>query len=63
MGRLVNVVDYIPNPKKHLYISIAKSVLRFIGYSFMLMSGNHWLVLAGFGLIAAEVLGILEELV
>ena len=45
--------------KKHFYISIVKSIVR-IGAGVMLVYGS--IVLAGFLLIAAEGLGILEEL-
>ena len=45
--------------KKHFYISIVKSVVRIVAGVFLVM-GN--VVLAGFFLIAAEGLGILEEL-
>ena len=45
--------------KKHFYISLVKSAVRIIAGVFLVM-GN--VVLAGFFLIAAEGLGILEEL-
>ena len=45
--------------KKHFYISLVKSAVRIVAGVFLVM-GN--LVLAGFFLIAAEGLGILEEL-
>jgi hypothetical protein len=45
--------------KKHFYISLAKSVVR-IAAGVLLIRGN--LVGAGALLIAAELLGILEEL-
>jgi hypothetical protein len=45
--------------KKHFYISLVKSVVRIVAGVFLVM-GN--VVLAGFFLIAAEGLGILEEL-
>ena len=49
-----------PDPKKHLYISIVKSIVR-IGAGGCLIQGN--LFFAGFLLIFAELLGIAEELV
>lgn len=49
-----------PDPKWHLRISIAKSVLR-IGAGWYLILGN--LVMAGVLLVLAELLGIAEELV
>jgi|TARA_B110000908_G_scaffold64756_1_gene78711 hypothetical protein len=45
--------------KKHFYISLAKSAVR-IAAGVVLITGNF--VVAGALLIAAEVLGILEEL-
>ena len=45
--------------KKHFYISLAKSAVR-IAAGAVLITGNF--VVAGALLIAAEVLGILEEL-
>ena len=49
-----------PDAKKHLYVSITKSVLR-IGAGLVLFFGLF--IWAGVLLIAAEVLGIVEELV
>jgi len=45
--------------KKHFYVSLAKSAVR-IGAGIFLVMGNF--VIAGFLLIAAEGLGIVEEL-
>ena len=50
----------VPDPKWHLRISLAKSLLRF-GAGFYLVLGN--LVMAGMLFIIAEVLGVLEELI
>jgi hypothetical protein len=49
-----------PDPKKHLYVSLVKSVVR-IGAGGCLIMGN--LFFAGFLLIFAEALGVVEELV
>jgi hypothetical protein len=49
-----------PDPKKHLYISLVKSIIR-IGAGACLIQGN--LLFAGGLLIFAEILGIVEELV
>jgi hypothetical protein len=46
--------------KGHFYVSLVKSVIR-IGAGASLMSGLIWF--AGFLLIFAEILGIVEELV
>lgn len=51
--------DFIPDPKTHLYISLAKSVIR-IAAGAALITGNF--VWAGILLILAEALGIAEEL-
>jgi hypothetical protein len=49
-----------PDPKKHLYISLAKSLIR-IGAGVALVLGFPlW---CGVGIVAAEVLGVAEELV
>jgi hypothetical protein len=45
--------------RKHFYVSLAKSAVRIVAGMF-LISGN--LVIAGLLLIAAEGLGIVEEL-
>lgn len=52
-------VDKQPNPKIHLYISLVKSVVR-IAAGLALI--NQLVAVAGWSLIIAEVLGILEEL-
>jgi len=49
-----------PNPKNHFLMSMVKSGLRILA-GFHLISGN--VEIAGFVLILAEVLGILEEMV
>jgi hypothetical protein len=49
-----------PDPKWHLRISLLKSLLR-IGAGVYLVMGN--LIAAGSLLVAAEMLGIVEELV
>lgn len=55
--------NFVPNAKKHLYVSLAKSGLRIIGYIFICalpMAAAH---VAGALLILSEVGGIVEELV
>jgi len=49
-----------PNPKKHLYISLVKSVIRIVAGSMLFVDLIH---LAGLLIIVAELLGIAEELV
>lgn len=49
-----------PDPKKHLYVSLAKSAIRIVAGG-CLVTGN--LLMAGVCFILAEVLGVVEELV
>jgi len=49
-----------PDPKKHLFTSIVKSVVRIIACT-SLIFGSY--IICGVLLIIAEMLGILEELV
>lgn len=49
-----------PNPKRHFIISMVKSGLRIVA-GFQLIGGD--IALAGFTIIIAEVLGIMEEMV
>jgi hypothetical protein len=49
-----------PDPKKHLYISLAKSFIRITAGVCLVVGFPVW---CGIGLIAAEALGIIEELV
>ena len=44
----------------HFYVSLAKSAIRIIA-GLSLMAGNFWF--AGAGIVLAEMLGILEEVV
>lgn len=66
---------YIPEPadvsRKHFYISMVKSIVRIAASSSLIYAGYKLQVLevigtavmiAGIGLLIAEVLGILEEL-
>lgn len=58
----------VPDPQKHLYISLAKSFIRITaGVCLVLVSttpeADIFIKTAGALLIAAEVLGIAEELV
>ena len=53
------MVEPVDVSKKHFYISLVKSAVRIVAGGFLIM-GNF--VVAGALLIAAEVLGILEEL-
>jgi len=49
-----------PDPKKHLYISLAKSFIRITAGVCLIVGFPIW---CGVGIVAAEVLGIVEELV
>lgn len=50
----------IPDPTKHRYISFAKSFVRIVAGVCLVIGFPVW---CGVGLIAAEVLGIVEEIV
>jgi len=52
-------MNFTPDPKKHLIVSITKSILRIIGCT-SLIFGSY--IICGMFLIAAEILGIVEEL-
>jgi hypothetical protein len=56
-------LTFIPDPKKHLIVSLVKSVIRIGGYALLLFSGNHWITASGIVLIISELIGIIEELV
>lgn len=47
---------------RHFQFSLAKSVIRFVGYGCMMAVDVPIIVLAGVLLAGAEVLGILEEI-
>lgn len=50
-----------PDPKKHLYISLVKSIVRIGGAGAAIYTGS--IVILAASLLAAEVIGIAEELV
>lgn len=49
-----------PDAQKHLYVSLAKSFIRIVAGVCLITGFPVW---CGVGLIAAEALGIVEELV
>ena len=51
--------DKQPNPKIHLYISLVKSLVRIIAGCALV---SQFFIVAGWGFITAEILGVLEEL-
>jgi hypothetical protein len=52
-------LDKQPNPKIHLYISLVKSMIRILaGWALV----GQFFIVAGWFLIIAEVLGVIEEL-
>ena len=53
--------EFIPDPKWHRNISFIKSVLRIVAGLFLILSQSMFG--AGVFLIAAEILGIVEEIV
>tara|TARA_B110000977_G_C10674463_1_gene337016 strand:- start:282 stop:449 length:168 start_codon:yes stop_codon:yes gene_type:complete len=48
--------------KKHFYISLVKSLIRIAASVALIMSGLPYVVMAGWLLGVAEVLGIAEEI-
>jgi hypothetical protein len=52
----------IPDPTNHFYLSIVKSFIRIAAGGFIMM-GTPYLVLGGLGIMVAELVGILEEMV
>ncbi len=57
------MADYVPDAKKHFIVSMIKSALRMLGYACMIWSGIPGVVVAGWFLVVAEIVGIIEELV
>jgi len=47
---------------KHFYVSMAKSVVRIAAGGVLCFMGNEYLLITGVLIIAAEILGIVEEL-
>ena len=58
----VKVPSYVPDPKKHLYVSLVKSGVRIVACLFFIGTGNVWAIAAGAGLLVAEIIGVYEEL-
>jgi len=58
---MINIQPKDPS-KGHFYVSLVKSALRIVAVVALLQGGGVFFV-AGFFLIGAELLGILEELV
>ena len=54
-----NKNGWVPDPKWHMYMSFVKSAVRFVGYGFLPFN----LLVSACLLAAAEVLGIVEEMV
>jgi len=48
--------------KKHFYISMVKSVVRIAAGGVLCFTGNDFLIITGVLIIAAEILGIVEEI-
>ncbi len=55
--------SYVPDPRKHLYVSLGKSVVRIAGYALLFGIGSRWGDAAAAVLIISEAIGIVEELV
>jgi hypothetical protein len=54
---------YVPDPKKHLFVSLVKSGIRIGGYLLLLGIPSGWAVAASVVLVVSELVGIVEELV
>jgi len=54
------LADAYPDAKKHLYVSLAKSFIRIVAGVCLVVGFPVW---CGVGLVVAEALGIVEELV
>lgn len=53
-----------PDPKRHLIVSVVKSVIRIVGYFMLaLVPVDPAIRAAGFILIFSEVAGLVEEMV
>lgn len=60
----LNLGNFNPDPVWHRNISFAKSIVRIAaGASLMFVDGNVWVFAGGALLVAAEILGIVEEVV
>lgn len=59
-GEVETKTTEYPDAKKHLYVSLAKSFIRIVAGVCLVVGFPVW---CGVGLIAAEALGIVEELV
>lgn len=60
---LQNPTNYVPDPKKHLVVSLVKSGIRIVGYLLLLGISSPWATAASIVLVISEAVGILEELV
>lgn len=60
---MTTVNNFVPDPKKHLVVSLVKSGIRIAGYLLLLGIPSGWAVAAAIVLVASEVVGIVEELV
>jgi len=58
----VTVMEPVDPSKKHFYISMVKSAIRICAGGVLCFMGNDFLIVTGVLIIAAEVLGIAEEL-
>ena len=59
-NQIIEVPAKHPDAKKHLYVSLAKSFIRIVAGVCLVVGFPVW---CGVGLIIAEALGIVEELV
>jgi hypothetical protein len=52
-----------PSRINHFTVSLFKSMIRIAAGTALILAGSQWLIIAGIGLVAAEILGIVEEMV
>jgi hypothetical protein len=52
-----------PDPKKHFNISMIKSAARILACAGAVIAASDGLIILGLGLLLAEIIGIVEELV
>ncbi len=58
-----DTMEFLPDPKKHLIVSLGKSVVRIVGYTLLFFTHNDYCIYAGVVLLLAEIIGIIEEVV
>lgn len=60
---MFKIGNFNPDPVWHRHISFAKSAVRILAGIVMMLIDIEWAAIAGALIIAAEALGIIEEIV